>query len=203
MYQGEVDVSEEDLPSFLEAAEDLNIRGLTEANTESFNSSREFPSEPSHQEIAPSLKRKRNAENRQKVIVKDDNCFDGVEFEKQPINKDINISNIHSEVLTHNYNESVTQHIVSTTAEKQFQCQKCDKSFCRKSSLYNHNKSSHDEVKYMCPECNYEASQRGHLQQHVAAVHEGVKYPCTECSFKAQRNDKLQKHVATVHTMQL
>merc|ERR1712096_385228 len=33
MYQGEVEVAEEDLHSFLEAAEDLNIRGLSEANT--------------------------------------------------------------------------------------------------------------------------------------------------------------------------
>ena len=29
MYQGEVDVAEEDLPSFLEVAEDLLIRGLS------------------------------------------------------------------------------------------------------------------------------------------------------------------------------
>merc|ERR1712096_84248 len=34
MYQGEVDVTEEDLHSFLETAEDLNVRGLSEANTE-------------------------------------------------------------------------------------------------------------------------------------------------------------------------
>ena len=34
MYKGEIDVTEEDLPSFQEAAEDLNVRGLSEANTE-------------------------------------------------------------------------------------------------------------------------------------------------------------------------
>jgi len=33
MYQGEVAVKEEDLPSFLEVAEDLNVRGLCENNT--------------------------------------------------------------------------------------------------------------------------------------------------------------------------
>ena len=38
MYQGVVDVSEQDLPRFLEIAEDLNIRGLSEANLDSFNS---------------------------------------------------------------------------------------------------------------------------------------------------------------------
>ena len=66
MYQGEVDVAEEELHSFLEAAEDLNIRGLSEANTESLISNREIPFEPTHQDIAPSPKRKRAAEKQQK-----------------------------------------------------------------------------------------------------------------------------------------
>ena len=33
MYQGEVNVAEEDLSSFLEVAEDLNIRGLSKGNS--------------------------------------------------------------------------------------------------------------------------------------------------------------------------
>ena len=73
MYQGEVDVSEEDLPSFLEAAEELNIRGLSEANTESLISNREIPFEPTHQDIAPSPKRKRAAERQQKSRFNRDN----------------------------------------------------------------------------------------------------------------------------------
>ena len=40
-----------DIPSFLETAEDLNIRGLSEANTESLILKSEFPSEPTHKEI--------------------------------------------------------------------------------------------------------------------------------------------------------
>ena len=34
MYKGEVYVAEEDLPGFLEVAEDLNVRGLSEKNIE-------------------------------------------------------------------------------------------------------------------------------------------------------------------------
>ena len=34
MYQGEANVSEEDLNNFLEIAEDLNMRGLSEKNTD-------------------------------------------------------------------------------------------------------------------------------------------------------------------------
>ena len=82
MYQGEVDVSEEDLPSFLEAAEDLNIRGLSEANTESLISNREIPSEPTHQEFARSLKRKRISKWQQKARCNGDNPSDESESEK-------------------------------------------------------------------------------------------------------------------------
>ena len=63
MYQGEVDVTEEDLPSFLEAAEDLNIRGLSEANTEGCISKREFFSQEARQDISQYSKRKGIVEN--------------------------------------------------------------------------------------------------------------------------------------------
>ena len=57
MYQGEVNIEERELHSFLEAAEDLDIRCL---------SNREIPFEPTHQDIAPSPKRMRAAEKQQK-----------------------------------------------------------------------------------------------------------------------------------------
>ena len=81
MYQGEVDVSEEDLQSFLEAAEDLNIRGLCESNTEGHNLSRELNSEPSHQDNAKPSKRKRIVESQQKTKISDDNPWERSEFE--------------------------------------------------------------------------------------------------------------------------
>jgi len=68
MYQGEVDVTKEDLPSFLEAAEDLNIRGLStsEANTEGLISNKEFILEPTSQHIVISPKGKRIAERQRR-----------------------------------------------------------------------------------------------------------------------------------------
>ena len=66
MYQGEVDVAEDDLHNFLETAEDLYIKGLSEANTEGLNSIRKNPSEPTKY-IAPCVKRKRNSKRPLKV----------------------------------------------------------------------------------------------------------------------------------------
>ena len=38
MYQGKVNVAEEDLPSFLYLAEDLNFRGLSEGGMANYDS---------------------------------------------------------------------------------------------------------------------------------------------------------------------
>ena len=91
-----------------------------------------------------------------------------------------------------------TQNRVSTIAEKQFQCQKCDKSFSGPSALYNHNKSSHDGIKYPCTKCYYKATRKRSLQQHVEAFREGIKYPCTECNYKTTTKKSFQQHVAVV-----
>ena len=75
MYQGEVNVAEyKDLHSFLEAAEDLDMRGLSEANTESLISNRETPISSRY------YKRKRAAERQQKSRFNLDNPSDGLEI---------------------------------------------------------------------------------------------------------------------------
>ena len=45
MHQGKGDVAEEDLHSFLEVAEDLNVKGLCENITDHFESNEEDPSQ--------------------------------------------------------------------------------------------------------------------------------------------------------------
>ena len=115
MYQGEVDVTKEDLPSFLEAAEDLNIRGLSEANTEGINSTRELPLESSPQNIAPYSKRKRiveKFERSRKVKVGDDNSFVESESENFIYNDSKNIDNPSTEL------ELVKKNIVSIIKDK-------------------------------------------------------------------------------------
>ena len=63
MYQGQVDVAEEDLGSFLEVAEDLNVRGLSNENMEGIDSSMEDISTFHQEDIDQSSKNKRTAEN--------------------------------------------------------------------------------------------------------------------------------------------
>jgi len=59
MYQGEVDVAEVDLHSFLEVAEDLSVKGLCENNTDHFESNADDPLQYSDQNNHPNTKRKK------------------------------------------------------------------------------------------------------------------------------------------------
>ena len=166
------------------------IRGISEANTEGLNLSREVNSEPSHHHIDEPSKRKRMVENQQEVKVIDENPSEKQEFEN---NDDIHSFDTHKEKIMKTYDEFSTQNTVLKNTDKRFHCEKCDKNFSCQSAFNRHNKSSHDGVKYPCTECNYKATQKASLQVHVAAVHEGVKYPCTDCNYKATTNQSLQK----------
>ena len=104
------------------------------------------------------------------------------------------------EVLTKTYDESSTQNIVSTISDKQFHCQKCDKSYGQQFNLNKHYNSSHEEVKYNCTECSYKATQKSVLQRHVVDVHEGLQsFYCDQCEYKAARNSNLQIHLQRMH----
>jgi len=70
MYQGEANVAEADLSSFLEVAEDLQIKGLLNLIKDSNDSKEENISKSYPQDSAPSPKRKR--------VLANDNNFDNV-----------------------------------------------------------------------------------------------------------------------------
>merc|ERR1719469_763573 len=65
IHQGEVNVAEEDLNDFLEAAEDLKIRGLSEGG---FNPNQELPKEKEQKITEPSSKRKCSEEKTTNII---------------------------------------------------------------------------------------------------------------------------------------
>ena len=71
MYQGEVNVAEEDLASFLEIAEFLNERGLSKVNREGCDSNMVNLPESIYQSIVPSSNKEKNMKKRE---VEKSNC---------------------------------------------------------------------------------------------------------------------------------
>jgi len=226
MYQGEVDVAEKDVSSFLEVD-----------NTESI---RERGPKYNGEDIAPSVKRERMVDIKQTTNIMENpkqttsvignvkqttNVIENLEQTTNIIQNPELTTNVienHSvellaefessinydgskyllqqqEIMSHDFNEDTNLSTISKITNKQFVCQKCDKSFSKSSNLSTHNKAIHKGVKYPCTDCNYKATLKANLKEHVAAIHEGVKYPCTECNYKATSKRHLQQHVEAVH----
>ena len=156
MYQGQVDVAEEDLRSFLEVAEDLNIRGLSEGNMEAYNSNEEDPSNFAHSNFDSS--HERNGHTETYIKLQSTNDLDSshsiTEYEKsdERFLKNDNVSNsvfVPTEKernIKQTYNKDIKQNIVSTLSGNQFNCEKCDKQFSSHPGLRFHSKSVHEGV---------------------------------------------------------
>ena len=136
MYEGVVDVEEQDqdLPSFLEVAEDLQIRGLSEANPDRLNL--ENTTDVNHYDQYPGS----NTYNR----INDKTSSDPVssftkflEVTKQ-LDKKFFISG------------GLQKHKQSIHMVVQYSCEKCEYKGKQKSDLKRHVESFHDGVRYSC-----------------------------------------------------
>ena len=116
MYQGEANVAEEDLSSFLEIAEDLNVRGLCKRNTEGYQSNGEETSKAANPNINPSSIRNRAKEQNIKDIYDNDTVHHSF------LNNDIdtNIFAAPQEIKGKRFNklcvDNKTQNLISTVA---------------------------------------------------------------------------------------
>jgi len=200
MYQGEVNVPEENLTGFLEVAEDLNIRGLSKGNMEVFNSNEEDLPKLTPSKFEASPERNRNQEENKSEIsfnhlMKDYQQESFVNIrnnliaptEKQRIRKQ------------KQYNEGSNQNIGSRITEKSFHCGKCDKQFSSYPGLNFHDKSVHEGFHYECDKCKYKATTKPNLYKHVKSIHEGKRYPCDQCDYKATQTSSLRTHQMNSH----
>ena len=179
MYQGEVDVAEEDLTSFLEVAEDLLIKGLSEGNKKGSNSIQE-PLEIKHQNTNHIPKRKRNVDNDSPLNTKSIEALnDLLQTFDNFIDNDNTISASpnpkESKVPKTEKTDRNAQSLVLMTQGNQFICGKCNKQFTRKDVLEQHSASIHEGVRYSCYQCDYKATQKSNLRRHISRNHQTVQ----------------------------
>ena len=174
MYQGEVNVAEEDLSSFLEVAEELLIRGLSEVNKESYNSSPEELPVNLGPNTAPSPKRKKPVPNdiTTEPLTEFRQTSKHTSMENNKRSTFESLTERQTEVVKQEKNEEIDQCLVSMTREKSFVCVKCDKQFSGRSGLHMHTKSVHEGVVYSCDQCDYKGAQNTHLKKHIKTVHQ-------------------------------
>ena len=206
MYQGEVNVAKEDLPSFLEVVEDLLIRGLSERKKEGKNSNHEEPPKSYHQNEAVSPKRKRIVSTEEIMNPPITVSIGQISEPLQKVVGFIDTANfsgafqsyleIKSKEVKEENNE---QSSILVTQGEQFICEKCDKQFSTKQALKIHIESIHQKISVTCDKCDKQFSSNRALRQHNSTVHEGVRYPCKSCDYKATTNANLHRHEKLAH----
>ena len=164
MYQGELDVQELDLPSFLEIAEDLSIRGLSEGNTDNFTSSSyqglSFHKKSVHFGIKYSCHLCNHKGTIQGNLNKHITRFHEVKL--YPCNKCGYVAA---------QNEILKLHMKSIHEGERYPCNKCDYNAKRSSNLISHVKSIHEGERHQCGQCDYKATQKSNGNKHIMKVH--------------------------------
>lgn len=174
MYQGEVEVTKEDLTSFLAVAENLNVKGLCENNTDHFDSNEADPSQYTYKNIHPTTKSKRNDD----IVI--DPIFNEIDS-KTLFTPETNVRIVTSPLGT----DKAKQNIISTVpVERQN----------RISIVVQDEKRCHP-----CGQCNYRATQKFDLKRHIRSIHLGERYPCDQCTYKATLTYNLKEHIKTIH----
>lgn len=80
-----------------------------------------------------------------------------------------------------------------------FKCDKCPKSFTRKTRLEEHIKADHEGHRFECRECSKTFKRIDGLSRHIRAEHHGRKYICPVCNGEFVQTNELWPHIRTEH----
>jgi DNA-directed RNA polymerase subunit RPC12/RpoP len=81
-----------------------------------------------------------------------------------------------------------------------FSCNRCNKTFTRKSNLKRHQDSVHStERPFQCPYCSFSTKRKDILDRHIREKHFGVRYNCEICKESFTQLTSLKRHANSVH----
>ena len=87
----------------------------------------------------------------------------------------------------------------STIFTAKYKCDKCERSFDKKTNFYIHMQSEHGNIRYKCDKCDKSFAQNGNLNVHVRNVHMNVRYDCDKCEKSFSWKGQLSEHVRNAH----
>jgi len=199
MYQGEVNILNDELNGFLELAEDLKVTGVSlevrKKNNSSLKEMFQYNNQINHvsphknvQEpnlIRSLVEFEMEDENSLNYLGRNDDSFEQTKsdigvFKKEKSEEDQKVLPLFND-------------------QKTVECDKCGKLFNSKNNLYKHKTSVHGESQFYCSQCNYNTNRKDTLKKHEEGVHTNIRYPCDLCLFKALSKSLLKKHVALIH----
>ena len=225
IYQGMVNIAEEDLNRFLSVAEDLKIEGLSKETLNSFNL---------HKSKTPTFVDESSAISKTRRIKETDNKLEkllGIENDVENV-LEVAIDNMENDPeytgrpemgserkdsllsSSKTSNKSEIKKIGENTKPKlncikvenasveegvRYSCDVCDHTSTTKGNLKMHVRSIHEGSRYSCHLCNFKATQRCNLKVHIESVHERIRYSCNHCDYKASQKSNLYTHNKKYH----
>ena len=188
IYLGEATFYKERMDEFLAVAKLLEIKELSEAETETNNKP---------DDDLPPVKKDTSTE----LVEENTDIFEKIK-EQDPRERHVHVTGKYECDKcrkTYSGNGELKRHRQSAHQGVKHACDQCDKSYSDNGDLNKHKQSVHHGVTYVCDQCVYQASHPSNLRKHVKSKHGGVKYFCNQCDYQAIEQGKLKLHIQAKH----
>merc|ERR1712142_665136 len=186
LYNGETFVTQEELSSFLEMAEELKVKGLQSSEEKSDDSFQSQEAFETTSKLTPNVLSENVGSYERKLEDKDFKLqkLNEVKSNNEPISASENELFAVAE-NDHSLNEQLNELI-----EKQldiWKCKVCDKTSITRGNIKKHAERHIEGVMNTCNVCMKNFATRQQHQNHVKLVHNSKLYSCSRCG-KANMN---------------
>jgi len=188
IYIGQTQVGQKDLEKFMQAANELKIKGLIETLSDEKLSDvndykdemfsgfiPEFPNNSKSMKIRGGEKKETN----QSSIRAKTNKYEQFGLHESVENYPVDF---HQSTGFHQSDQYLSDFHQSDQYLSDF-----------------HQSDQYATGKFPCDRCEYSTQFTQNLIKHKQAKHEGVRYPCTECEYKSTQKQNLSRHILKVH----
>jgi len=187
MYNGAVDIDENDIEPVLTAAKELQIKGFYETSQQAekpeLNATLETGDDNVINDVATTVATNDEASNEEPLTEESIKAFDFTtivpnddrrpKIKKTPLKK--RQVKVKSESETYDDQRTKGDMYVESfkVRNKPFKCVVCALSYSSQGALLNHKRGKHEGVMYNCEirDCNFAASQAGNLRTHIMNKH--------------------------------